>query len=344
MGGTTYDVVLIEDGVIAERSQSEPGGRPVLAPAIDIVSVGAGGGSIAWIDATGSLRVGPASAGARPGPACFGLGGADPTVTDCQLLLGRLDPETFLGARMRLHVDAARAAVRQVADPLGLAVDAAAEGVLTIAETSMSHAIHTMTVERGIDPRGFVLLAYGGGGGLFAAATAEELEIPTIVIPRAPALFSAWGLLASDYREDAALTRVRRLEPAQAVPIVRDLETLRGGGPRGTGRVRVRSERRSRSGSAWRCGSTGRSTPSRCRWTRTCSTRPTCSSERRPTASSIGTDGCTGTEPPDQPIEVVTARCRGSAAVERPRWPAWTRTAIRLSTNDAAGPVRGGGP
>lgn len=213
VGGTTYDVAIIEGGRVQEGTETEIAGLPVLAPTVDVTSIGAGGGSIAWIDDLGALRVGPRSAGARPGPACFGFGGEEPTVTDCHLVLGRLDPERFLGSRMRLDVATAeRAIADRVGTPLGLSLEGAAEGVLRIAETAMANAIHSMTVERGIDPRGFTLYAYGGGGGLFAAATAAELDIATIVIPREPATFSAWGILASEYREDASTTRVLRLD------------------------------------------------------------------------------------------------------------------------------------
>jgi N-methylhydantoinase A len=226
VGGTSYDVALIEDGEILERTGTEIGRRPIVGPTIDIVSIGAGGGSIAWIDDRGALRVGPQSAGARPGPACFGLGGTEPTVTDCHLVLGRLDPATFLGARMRLDVEAADRAIRSVAEPLGLEPVAAADGVLAIAETNMTYAIRQITVERGLDPREFAMLSYGGGGGLFAAAVARELEIPTVVVPRAPANFSAWGILTSDYREDAALTRVRPLTTDTAGELVTTLGEL----------------------------------------------------------------------------------------------------------------------
>lgn len=213
VGGTTYDVALIEDGAILERTQTEVAGRPVLGPTIDIISIGAGGGSIAWIDHRGTIQVGPQSAGAYPGPACFGLGGTEPTVTDCHLVLGRLDARNFLGARMQLDEDAARQAITErIGAATGLDLEAAADGIITIAETNMTHAIRTVTVERGLDPRDFVLFAYGGGGGLFAAATAEELEVPRVIVPRAPANFSAWGMLMADYREDAALTRVRMFD------------------------------------------------------------------------------------------------------------------------------------
>ncbi len=165
VGGTSYEVALIQNGEVVERPEAEIGRRPVLAPFIDITSIGAGGGSIAFVDQTGSLRVGPRSAGARPGPACFGFGGTEPTATDCELLLGRLDPDRFLGSRMQLDVEAARHAVTGgIAAPLGLTLEDAAAGVITILETNMSHAIHAMTVERGVDPRGFALMAYGGAG------------------------------------------------------------------------------------------------------------------------------------------------------------------------------------
>ena len=246
VGGTTYDVAIIEGGRVQERTESEIAGLPVLAPTVDVASIGAGGGSIAWIDDLGGLRVGPVSAGARPGPACFGFGGVEPTVTDCHLVLGRLDPDRFLGSRMHLDLDAAEQAISErVATPLGMRIEDAAEGVLRIVETAMANAIHSMTVERGIDPRTFALYAYGGAGGLFAAATATELDIPTIVVPREPATFSAWGILGSEYREDVSTTRVlqsRRRSDAERCRRAR----FAGRGGRGSAhgsRVRRRSGR-----------------------------------------------------------------------------------------------------
>jgi N-methylhydantoinase A len=208
VGGTSFDVALVHEGEAIERFRTEVDRRPVLAPTVDIISIGSGGGSIAWIDERGVLRVGPESAGSRPGPACFGGGGTRPTVTDCNLLLGRLDPDKFLGSRMRLDTAAAEAAVATVAEPLGMTTAEAAAGVIRLAEIDMTYALRLMTVERGYDPRAFALLAYGGGGGLFAAALLDELEIPRAIVPAAAAVFSAWGLLFADYREDAALTRV----------------------------------------------------------------------------------------------------------------------------------------
>ncbi|MDB5075617.1 MAG: 5-oxoprolinase, partial [Chloroflexi bacterium] len=227
VGGTTYDVALIENGAILERTQTEVANRPVLGATIDIISIGAGGGSIAWIDHRGTIQVGPQSAGAYPGPACFGLGGTEPTVTDCHLVLGRLDARSFLGARMQLDEDAARQAITgRIGEATGLDLEAAADGIITIAETNMTHAIRTVTVERGLDPRDFVLFAYGGGGGLFAAATADELEVPKVIVPRAPANFSAWGMLMADYREDASLTRVRALDAGAVSDLCDELRSL----------------------------------------------------------------------------------------------------------------------
>ncbi|MGW6455169.1 hydantoinase/oxoprolinase family protein [Streptomyces sp. NPDC055078] len=227
VGGTTYDVALIEGGRIVERSELKVDGRAVLMPSIDIVSIGAGGGSIASVDDLGCIQVGPDSAGADPGPACFGRGGDRPTVTDCHVLLGRLDTERFYGSRMPLDVAAAERAVREhVAGPAGLDPIAAARGVLAIAESNMTHAIRRMTVERGLDPRDFVLLSYGGGGGLFAAGVAGHLGVRRIVVPRGAANFSAWGMLGADYREDRMLTRVHDLDGPAARQLTKDLSAL----------------------------------------------------------------------------------------------------------------------
>jgi N-methylhydantoinase A len=208
VGGTTFDVALISGGDVIERYKTQVAKRPILAPITDITSIGAGGGSIAWIDEQNSMRVGPMSAGARPGPACFGFGGDKPTVTDCNLLLGRLDRDNFLGRRMRLSVDAAAAAVATVAEPLEMDLATAAGGIIRLAETNMAYAVRQVTIERGHDPRLFSLLAYGGGGGFFASALMKDLETSRAVIPEAAAVFSAWGLLFADYREDASVTRV----------------------------------------------------------------------------------------------------------------------------------------
>lgn len=222
VGGTTFDVALIANGTSLERTSTELGRRAVLQPTIDIASVGAGGGSIAYIDEEGGVQVGPRSAQAEPGPACFGLGGTEPTVTDAQLVLGYLDPLEYLGRRMQLDVGAARRALSSnVSEPLGLSVEQAAAGVVHLANMNMVHAIRQVTIERGHDPREFVLVCYGGGGGLFVSALLEELELKSAVVPRHPAAFSAWGLLSADYREDVSRTFVRPLAET-SVPDLRD--------------------------------------------------------------------------------------------------------------------------
>ncbi|MEV6345557.1 hydantoinase/oxoprolinase family protein [Actinoplanes sp. NPDC051851] len=206
VGGTTYDVALIVDGEIVERADTIVEKRPIMGQVIDIVSVGAGGGSIARLDPmTGSLRVGPESAGAFPGPACFGRGGTLPTVTDAQVVLGLLDPENFLGGRLSLRADLAETAIREQFGADRDLVEAAS-GIIAVAQANMANAIRQITTQRGLDPRGFVMLSYGGGGGLFAAGVSEELGVDTVVVPQSAAGFSAWGMLSADYRDDTSRT------------------------------------------------------------------------------------------------------------------------------------------
>ncbi|HEX8157107.1 MAG TPA: hydantoinase/oxoprolinase family protein [Solirubrobacteraceae bacterium] len=200
MGGTSCDVCVVERGAVRETAGREVGGRPLALAMVDIHTVGAGGGSIAWRDPGGALRVGPRSAGAQPGPACYGRGGEEPTVTDANLLLGRLDANAPLAGGVALDRQAAEAAVDGLADALGLERIACAEGIVRIANTEMVRALRVMTVEQGIDPRRFALLAFGGAGPLHAAAIAEELGMKTILCPRASGVLSALGLAAADRR------------------------------------------------------------------------------------------------------------------------------------------------
>jgi N-methylhydantoinase A/oxoprolinase/acetone carboxylase beta subunit len=205
MGGTSCDVCVVEDGRVRETAGREIGGRPLALPMVDIHTVGAGGGSIAWRDAGGALRVGPRSAGADPGPACYGRGGTEPTVTDANLVLGHLDAQQPLAGGVRLDPQAAHDAVQRLADELGLPdTRACAEGIVRVANTEMVRALRVVTVERGIDPRRFALLAFGGAGPLHAAAIADELGITRIVVPRAAGVLSALGLAAADRRRDVA--------------------------------------------------------------------------------------------------------------------------------------------
>ena len=218
MGGTTAKAGVIHNGQALTTGAALIGGYdkalPVQIAMMDIFEVGTGGGSIARVE-EGALRVGPQSAGAAPGPACYGLGGGEPTVTDANLLLGRLRPEGFLGGEMRLDVAAAeRALSERVARPLGMDVTAAAEGILRIAATAMSYAVKSVTTERGLDAGDFALVAYGGAGPLHAVEVAREIGMRTVIVPPAPGMFSAFGMLFSDLRYDFVRTWFTRLEDA----------------------------------------------------------------------------------------------------------------------------------
>src|SRR5829696_5458605 len=210
MGGTSCDVCVVEGGAVREAAGREVGGRPLALPMVDIHTVGAGGGSVAWRDAGGALRVGPQSAGAEPGPACYGRGSQKPTVTDANVVLGRLDLDAPLAGDVRLDAEAARRAVGALAGELRLDLDACAEGIVRVANAEMVRALRVMTVERGLDPRDFALLAFGGAGPLHAAAIAEELEMTRILVPRASGVLSALGLAAAERRRDRARTVLLR--------------------------------------------------------------------------------------------------------------------------------------
>jgi N-methylhydantoinase A len=206
MGGTSCDVCLIDGARVAETAERTIAGRPLSLPALDIHTVGAGGGSIAWIDPGGALRVGPASAGAQPGPACYRRGGTTPTVTDANLLLGRLPEDSPLAGGIELDRDAAELAVSRLARELRIDLLACAEGIVRVAEAEMLGALRLITVERGIDPRDFALMPFGGAGPLHAAALARELGISHVLCPRACGVLCALGLAAAAPRSDAART------------------------------------------------------------------------------------------------------------------------------------------
>jgi N-methylhydantoinase A len=222
MGGTTSKCAMIERGRYAVESIYHIGGPdagfPIRGNVIDILEVGVGGGSIAWLDEQRRLYVGPRSAGSMPGPACYGRGGSEPTVSDANLLLGRLDPANFLGGEMRLAVDQGRDVLAQrIAEPLGYAgadaVTRAAKGVLTIANLTMSSIIKKVSIARGYDPRDFALFCYGGGGPLHGVELAHALKIPRVIVPPEPGNFSALGMLLAEPRLDTAQTVILRLNP-----------------------------------------------------------------------------------------------------------------------------------
>lgn len=201
MGGTSFDVSLVVDGKPDVSTEAELEGLPLLMSVVNIHTIGAGGGSVAWIEA-GGLRVGPRSAGATPGPACYGRGGTEPTVTDANLVLGRVDAESFAGGQMALDVAASRTALASVGTALGLDVTEIAEGICDVANSQMAQAIRTITISRGIEPRDFALVAFGGAGPMHAVFLAKELGIAETIIPRFPGAFSAWGMLQGDVRKD----------------------------------------------------------------------------------------------------------------------------------------------
>src|SRR4051794_6006138 len=222
MGGTSFDICLAHGGRLRFTKESEIGSLPVKVPMIDIHTLGAGGGSVAWIDAGGALRAGPRSAGAQPGPAAYGRGGTEPTVTDANVVLGRIDPLNFLGGEMRLDGDAARMAVQErIAKPLGLTVEEAAEGIIRVINATMVRGMRAVSVEKGYDPRDFVIVAFGGGGPLHAADLAREMGVPNVLIPIMPGVTSALGLLVADLRYDVSAT----VRGSLAAP---DLDALTG--------------------------------------------------------------------------------------------------------------------
>ncbi len=213
MGGTTAKCAIVAGGLVQTTDEYHVDGHPLRIPVIDITEVSAGGGTIAWIDAGGALALGPQSAGADPGPVCYGRGGAEPTVTDANLVLGRIAAGRFLGGTMPLDQPAAARAIEErLGLPLGLARDSAAAGVVRLADVKMALAVRSITTERGLDPRDYTLVAYGGGGPLHAVAIARELGIPRVIIPPAPSTFSAWGMLATDLRHDLVRTVLEPLE------------------------------------------------------------------------------------------------------------------------------------
>ncbi|MGE5217508.1 MAG: hydantoinase/oxoprolinase family protein [Chloroflexota bacterium] len=217
MGGTTAKACVIRRGEPSLSPDYFIGGYneglAIRIPVLDIVEVGTGGGSIGWLDEGGGLHVGPRSAGAEPGPACYGRGGSDPTVTDANVILGRLSPDKFLGGEMRLDLSAAEKALREkLALPLSVTLERAAAGMLQVATAAMANAVRHVTLERGLDPRDFTLVTYGGGGPLHAASVARELSIGKILIPNAPGHFSALGMLMADLRRDYVQTLFERLD------------------------------------------------------------------------------------------------------------------------------------
>ena len=203
MGGTSTDICLIEAGAPLERQGSQLDEVKIAVPSLDINAIGAGGGSIAWLDPGGILDLGPHSAGASPGPACYGRGGEQPTLTDANLVLGLLSPASFLGGRLDLQPDRAERALKTyIAEPLGLSIEEAALAINALASARIAEGIRATTVRRGLDPRDFSLFSFGGAGGLHAAAVTRELRFERTIVPREAAVLSALGFLVADVRHD----------------------------------------------------------------------------------------------------------------------------------------------
>jgi N-methylhydantoinase A len=241
MGGTSTDVCLIRDGEPAKKSERQMGGFPVRTRTIDIHTIGAGGGSIAWVDAGGLLKVGPQSAGADPGPAAYGRGGTRATVTDANVVLGRLNPRTLLGGRMAICPDQARAAIEELAGAVGVDPVRAAAGVIEIINVNMMGAVRVISVEQGEDPRDFALVAFGGAGPLHAAEVARNMGMRKVLIPPRPGLLSAIGLLHADVRGDFSLTSLGRAASGSLKALNRSLATLKR---RGAAWIKGEGERR----------------------------------------------------------------------------------------------------
>ena len=245
MGGTTAKASLIRNGQpnitkdysVGGAAQSGDGafggasGYPIRTPVVDLVEIGAGGGSIAWVDSGGALRDGPQSAGADPGPVCYGLGGEEPTITDANLILGRLDPSYFADGEISLDTEAAKKAIhKHCAEPLGLSIEAAAHGIIEIANTAMVNALRLVSVQRGHDPRDFILMGFGGAGPAHVVRLAEQAGIPQVLIPAEPGTTSALGLLVTDVRMESSATLIVRADQVELSRITDEFERLEHSG------------------------------------------------------------------------------------------------------------------
>ena len=232
IGGTTAKCALIEGGEVkitteyfVERTRRTPG-YPIQTPVSEIVEIGNGGGSIAWVDAGGKLHVGPQSAGAMPGPVAYGRGGKEPTTTDANLLLGRIDPKSFAGGDLKPDWDGVQRAFDALGKQLGVSAIEAARGVVRIANANMTNALRLVSTNKGYDPRDFALMAFGGGGPMHAVALAEELKVPRVIVPVNSAVFSAWGMLLTDLRRDYVRTHLMALTLESADAIVRQFRDM----------------------------------------------------------------------------------------------------------------------
>jgi N-methylhydantoinase A len=254
MGGTSFDAALVRDGQPLTMTEGEVNRYSLALPMLDIVTIGAGGGSVAWLDEGGLLRVGPKSAGADPGPACYGKGGAEPTVTDADVVLARLDPDFFAGGRMRLDVETARSAIEErIARPMSLPVADAAAGIARVVDSNMAAGVREITIRRGFDPREFPMVVAGGAGPNHACAIATELDLPLFIVPRESSIFCAAGMLMTDLKHDVVKSHIVRLCDVRREELEAEAESLAESGrkilreenvPEGRIRVLVEAEMR----------------------------------------------------------------------------------------------------
>ena len=226
MGGTSFDMSLIINGKPSVTNETEQEFIPLLIPLVDIHTIGAGGGSVAWLE-NEALRVGPRSAGANPGPACYGKGGQEPTVTDANLYLGRLGKESKLGGWMNLDLNSSESVLKSLSEKLNISSSELAEGILSIINAKMADAIRTITVKEGIDPREFSLVAFGGAGSMHAVWLAEELEINEIIVPNDPGTFSAWGMLQTDIRRDLTVNFYQNFQSLEKEKLLQNFNKLK---------------------------------------------------------------------------------------------------------------------
>ncbi len=271
IGGTTAKCSLIENGQVKimtdywiERDRTSAG-YPIMVPVVDLVEIGNGGGSIAWVDDYAKLHVGPQSAGAAPGPAAYGRGGTEATTTDANLWLGRINKDYFCGGSVDADMDAAHLAIRAVGEKLGVDTDEAARGIVRIANNNMVNALKLVSLNRGFDPRDFTLVAFGGGGAMHAVALAQELGVKKVVVPAGAAVFSAWGMMMSDLRRDFFVTSLADLKPDSAASIealFTETEALAKASSQAEGLNRARSSSCVSASSATRT----RNTATRCCW------------------------------------------------------------------------------
>lgn len=333
MGGTSCDVSLVRNGDPVVSTDVEIGDYPVGVPMVDVHTVGAGGGSIAHVDTGGALRVGPASAGAEPGPVCYGRGGTEPTVTDANFVLGRIDPEAFLGD-VGGAGEAAHEAMAQLGEEVGRTPEEAAAGVLDIANANMARALRVVSVERGHDPREFTLVAFGGAGPLHASALAAELGVPRVLVPRAAGVLSALGLLVSDLTYDESVSRVRPVAEVDTEGLAATLSDLEAQGRDRLDESEVAAVRVERSVD--------------CRY-RGQSFELTVPVERTPGLEALAErfhaahERRYGSASPDEPLELVTVRTRVRGVVEPPELAADGREGALADARRETRIVRFGG-